>query len=66
MKAAPARFARQPRRGRGLPQQTPAAVDDSLLGVVVRRKKPMQVANVQTSAVISTSRLRGRKGWFHC
>jgi signal transduction histidine kinase len=25
-------------------------VDDSLLGVVVRRKKPMQVANVQTSS----------------
>ena len=37
-------------------------VDDSLLGVVVRRKKPMQVANVQTSSRYQHVEVARREG----
>jgi len=38
------------------------SVGDSFLGVVVRRKKPMQVGNVQTSGRYQNVELRGVKG----
>ncbi|HET7626316.1 MAG TPA: GAF domain-containing protein [Verrucomicrobiae bacterium] len=38
------------------------AVDDSLLGVVVRRKKPLQVLNVQTSGRYQNSEVARREG----
>ena len=41
-------------------------VEESLLGVVARRKKPMQVANVQTSSRYQNVEVARRKDWFRC
>src|SRR5665213_1935148 len=39
-------------------------VDESFLGVVVRRKKPMQVESVQTSALYQNIEIARREGFF--
>ena len=57
-----ARFARQLRRGRAYINKPRLSVDESLIGVVVRRKKPLQVANVQTSTRYQNVELARREG----
>jgi signal transduction histidine kinase len=40
------------------------SVDESFLGIVVRRKKPMQLENVQTSALYQNTGMARREGLF--
>ena len=58
MAGSPGQF----RRGGGVHQKAAAGVAESLLGVVVRRKKPLQVPNVQISSRyqnVEVARLEG-------
>lgn len=48
--------------GRAYIQKPPLSVEDSLLGIVVRRKKPLQVANVQTSSRYQSVDIARREG----
>jgi signal transduction histidine kinase len=42
------------------------SVEESLLGIVVRRKKPLQVENVQVSSRYHSVDVARREGWWRC
>jgi signal transduction histidine kinase len=50
------------RRGSRLSEQPRLSVDESFMGIVVRRKKPMQLENVQTSALYQNVDHGAREG----
>ena len=50
--------------GEAYRHRPPLSVDESLVGIVVRRRKPLQVENVQTSARYQSTELARRENLF--